>query len=88
MALNIGLYGQPLGSGYGNTQDLFSLEHVMPNLRQYGRALLETQLGLPLLGLTAVVLIPRHGRSVAWLTIAVCASSFRIRRVPFWVRFL
>lgn len=74
VALNTSLYGQPLGSGYGNTQDLFSVEHAMPNLRQYGRALLETQLGLPLLGLAAIVLIPRQGRPVAWLTIAVCAS--------------
>lgn len=74
LVLNTVLYGQPFASGYGSTRDLFSLQNVIPNIRQYGRALVETQLGLPLLGVLAIVLTPRGVRAVVWLALAVSAS--------------
>jgi hypothetical protein len=92
--LNTVLYGQPLASGYGSTGDLFGLQNVLPNLRLYGRALFETQLGLPLLGVVAVVLTPRGGRSVVWLTLAMSGSIVAVyllyRPFPEWwyLRFL
>ena len=94
LVLNMALYGQLLGSGYGSTRDLFSLQNVMPNVRQYGRALFETQLGLPLLGVVAVVLTPRRVRSVVWLALAVSGSIAAVyllyRPFPEWwyLRFL
>ena len=78
LTLNTVLYGQPLASGYGSTRDLFGLQNVMPNIRQYGRALFETQLGMPLLGVLAIVLTSRKVRSVVWLALAVSASVVAI----------
>jgi hypothetical protein len=73
--LNQRLYGHALASGYGNLRDLFSIAHVPANVGHYGSAIVETELGLPLLGIAAVVLIPRSRRAPLWLTLACCAAT-------------
>jgi hypothetical protein len=73
-ALNTALYGHPLQSGYGTTAELFGWPHVLPNIRHYGRAVVETELGVPLCGLAAMVAIARPLRSPAWLAVVVSAS--------------
>jgi hypothetical protein len=78
LALNVALYGHPLQSGYGSTRELFSLRHVSPNLRQYGTALIQTQLGLPLLGIAALAATTRGARSVAALVLLVSASVLAV----------
>lgn len=72
--LNIALYGHPLQSGYGSTRDLFRLDHVPANLRNYGSALVQTQLGLPLVGAAALLTVRRSGRAIVWLTLWMSAS--------------
>jgi uncharacterized membrane protein len=69
--LNFMLYGHPLTVGYGSTGDLFSPRHVAANIGNYGRALFDTQLGLPLLGLVAAFVVQRELRSVVWLVLGV-----------------
>jgi hypothetical protein len=94
VVLNTVLYGHPLQSGYGTASELFGLQYVLPNIRSYGRALVETQLGVPLLGLAAVFAIPREMRSTAWLAVALSASVAAVYLVyrPFdewwYLRFL
>lgn len=73
-ALNTMLYGALLQSGYGRAADLFALANVVPNAAHYGRALLETQLGLPLLGVFAPLILPRPHRAIGWLAVAVSLS--------------
>jgi hypothetical protein len=86
--LNIALYGHALQSGYGSTADLFSLQHMLPNVRQYGRALIETQLGLPLLGLMAIRSVRGPARSAIGLALAISASVVAVyllyRPFPEW----
>ena len=88
LGLNTALYGQPIGSGYGNTDELFNLQYVMPNVQQYGRALLETQLGIPLLGFAAVALVPGRARPLTWLASVISASIAAVyllyRPFPEW----
>jgi hypothetical protein len=92
--LNSMLYGHPLSFGYGRASDLFAIEHVGVNLSNYSRALLQTQLGFPLLGVAAVWLVPRGVRSLAWLatgiTGAVVATYLLYSPFPEWwyLRFL
>ncbi len=78
VALNTALYGQPFSSGYGSPRGLFSLQHVLPNLRHYGAALVQTQAGVPLLGFAAVAAVSRSCRSLAWLTVLVAASTLGV----------
>ena len=92
-ALNSRLYGHPFQSGYGRAADLFSLDNLPLNLQQYGRALLETQLGLPLLGVLAV-LLKKSVRSTVLLALAISVATVGIyllyRPYPEWwyLRFL
>jgi hypothetical protein len=76
--LNIALYGGPLASGYGRPTDLFAVANVAPNATRYARALIETQLGLPLLGFLAPVVLPKETRPVAWLTIGISLSVIAV----------
>jgi hypothetical protein len=93
-ALNATLYGHPLQSGYGAAGELFSPDHVLPNLRNYTSALFETQLGFPMLGVLAIFAVPRDRRHVVWLALAFTASVVAIylfyRPYPEWwyLRFL
>ncbi len=74
LALNNALYGHPLRTGYESARDLFSLDHVWPNLGHYGTALIESQLGFPLLGIAALIVVPAAARSRVWLALGVSAS--------------
>ena len=93
-AFNTALYGHPLQSGYGAAGDLFSPDHVLPNLRNYTSALFETQLGFPILGVLAIFAVPPDRRHVVWLALAFTASVVTIylfyRPYPEWwyLRFL
>jgi hypothetical protein len=73
-ALNAALYGHPLRTGYGAASELFSPAHILPNVQNYWSALTETQLGFPLLGVLAVVVVPRERRRLVWLALAVTGS--------------
>ena len=92
-ALNTRLYGHPLQTGYGRAADLFSVDNLWPNLQHYGRAVFETQLGLPLLGVLAV-LLPKPERSIVWLALGISAATMGVyllyRPYPEWwyLRFL
>lgn len=72
--LNAVLYGHPLLSGYGSTADLFSARHAAVNVHNYGSALLETQLGFPLIGVLAIAVAPAHLRRVVSLALGLTAS--------------
>lgn len=74
VAANVVLYGHPLQTGYGSAADLFSVAHVLPNIQNYGRALWQTQLGFPLLGVLAIFFVPASHRRLVWFTLAVTAS--------------
>lgn len=78
LALNTALYGQPLSSGYGSPRGLFSLQHLLPNLRNYGAAIVDTQAGVPLAGFAAVLAVSRACRPQAWLTVLVAASMIGV----------
>ncbi len=92
-ALNTRLYGHPFQSGYGRAADLFSVDNLWPNLQHYGRAVFETQLGLPLLGVLAV-LLPKPERAIVWLALGISAATVGVyllyRPYPEWwyLRFL
>ena len=94
LGLNNALYGHPLQSGYGNASDLFSLRHVPLNLRHYGSAVMQTELGLPLLGVVALATVARPARPVVWLAVLVAAAIVAVYLVyqpfPEWwyLRFL
>jgi hypothetical protein len=85
--LNTRLYGHLFQSGYGRAADLFSVGNLVPNLQNYGRALFETQFGLPLLGILAVSL-PRVVRPTVWLALGVSAATIAVyllyRPYPEW----
>jgi hypothetical protein len=92
--LNAALYGHPLQSGYGSVGELFSPAHVTTNVENYGRALIETQLGWPLIGVAALLVAPRERRRHVGLGLALVAAIAAVylvyRPLPEWwyLRFL
>jgi hypothetical protein len=76
--LNTALYGQPLQSGYGSVGDLFAVAHVWPNVRNYGSALIQTQMGFPILGFVALLFVPRAVRAQAWLALWVSLTVIAV----------
>jgi hypothetical protein len=94
LALNHALYGHPMQSGYGPAGDLFSVTHVVPNIATYAATLLGTQLGLPFIGVLALLVAPTAARPHAWLIAGVCAAVVSVYLLyrPFdewwYVRFL
>ena len=92
--LNALLYGHPLRTGYGDVEGLFAAAHLGPNLKNYGSALLATQLAFPLLGCVAPFVVPRHQRRLAALALAVAVTIIVVylfyRSLPEWwyLRFL
>lgn len=91
-ALNHQLYGHLLSTGYGDPRTLFSVEHAATNLRQYGTAILETQLGIPFLGVLALAIPRRRGIVMLALAVAAGVTSVYLFYQPFpewwYLRFL
>jgi hypothetical protein len=61
--LNAVRYGSPLASGYGSTDVLFSMAHVVPNLRRYPWWLVETHTPFMALALLAPLWMRRDARA-------------------------
>jgi hypothetical protein len=73
--INQALFGSPLASGYGATEQLFSAANVLTNIHRYGAWLAETQTPLVFAGLIALIvpasrLWPAPG---AWRLLAAMA---------------
>lgn len=92
--LNVGLYGSPLRSGYGDLGVLFAAAHLPENLRRYGATWIATSTPLVLLGLTAPFVLARTARPRAWALIVVAGALSIVylayRPFPEWwyLRFL
>jgi hypothetical protein len=92
--LNWTLYGHPARLGYGSAADLFSASYVPTNVAHYGRALFETQTPFLALALASPFVVRREARGVAWLGLAMAATTAGIYLLyrPFeewwYVRFL
>ena len=63
--LNAQLYGSAIASGYGDATQLFSTAHIQDNLTHFGRALLQTQYLVPLLGVLAPVMFAGDKRRLS-----------------------
>jgi Dolichyl-phosphate-mannose-protein mannosyltransferase len=69
--INRQLYGSALESGYGSTEELFSLEYLSTNLSSYPRWLVETETPIILFALAA----PWFLRTpLSWLFVAITAT--------------
>ena len=92
--LNQRLYGSAIGSGYGDAAQLFSVSHINQNLSNFGRAFLDTQYLVPLLGLVAPVVFTDDKRRMAIVLLlaaaVVAAIYFLYQPYPEWwyLRFL
>lgn len=88
VALNTWLYGHPFGSGYGAPTDLFAWSHLPANLENYGRSLLLTQLGFPLVGLGAIAVAGGSQRPIVGLSTAMALAIIGVyllyRPLPEW----
>jgi hypothetical protein len=76
IVLNAVRYGSPLASGYGDTDVLFSVAHVVPNLSRYPRWLLDTH--TPLIALAAIAPVlawPAPSRRVVLVATASAALT-------------
>lgn len=71
--LNGQLYGSALASGYGDATRLFSTAHIQDNLTNFGRALLQTQYLVPLLGVIAPVIFAGDKRKLAVVLLIAAA---------------
>lgn len=70
-------YGSALASGYGPFSDLFSLDHVAPNLARYPRWLVEAHSPFIILWLIAPLWIVRAAprvRALAWICWTFCVA--------------
>jgi hypothetical protein len=65
-------YGSPLSSGYGSLAALFSVEHVVPNLRRYGQWLWQTETPAVIVAGLAPWLLPG---ALVWLLVAMFAVN-------------
>src|SRR5688500_16655494 len=92
--LNQRLYGSVIGSGYGDAAQLFSIRHINQNLSNFGRAFLDTQYLVPLLGLVAPVVFTDDKRRIAIVLLlaaaVVAVIYFLYQPYPEWwhLRFL
>ena len=71
--LNQQLYGSVIGSGYGDAAQLFSISHIHQNLSNFGRAFLDTQYLVPLLGLVAPLVFMEDKRRIAIVLLLAAA---------------
>lgn len=76
--LNDALYGGALASGYGDATHLFGTAHIQDNLTNFGRALLETQYLIPLLGVTAPIVFAGDKRKLSLLVLVAAALVIAI----------
>jgi hypothetical protein len=72
-AMNAGLYGSPLVSGYGSLSDNFALDRLGANLARYPRWLLESQTPFVCLAIAAPWVL-RRGARAGWLLLAFSAA--------------
>ncbi|HJU42297.1 MAG TPA: glycosyltransferase family 39 protein [Vicinamibacterales bacterium] len=92
--LNQQLYGSVVASGYGDASQLFSVGHINQNLSNFGRALLDTQYLVPLLGLAAPFVFTGSERRISIVVllgvVVVCVIYFLYQPYPEWwyLRFL
>ena len=92
--LNQQLYGSVIGSGYGDAAQLFGTGHIGQNLSNFGRAFLDTQYLVPLLGLAAPVIFAGEHRRIAIVlvlgAVVVALIYFLYQPYPEWwyLRFL
>ena len=92
--LNHVLYGNVIGSGYGDAGRLFSLSNVGVNAANYGKAFYQTQTIFPMLALAAPFVLAGEARRLAlWLLVVagvVKAIYFLYTPFPEWwyLRFL
>jgi hypothetical protein len=94
LACNAALYGGVLASGYGSAAAFFSSANIPLNLSRYGRSLLETQFGWPLLGTLAPLAVAGPRRSSTWLvlisalTVITCYLPYTSYPEWWYLRFL
>ncbi|MEO7133020.1 MAG: hypothetical protein ABI024_02260 [Vicinamibacterales bacterium] len=92
--LNHALYGSVIGSGYGDTADLFSAHYFNDNLSNYSRALFQTQHIVPAVALLAPLVFDDVRRKGALLLLGFAAVEMTIylfyKPFPEWwyLRFL
>jgi len=92
--LNRELYGSSFASGYGDATRLFSPAHIQDNLTNFGRALLQTQYLVPLLGIMAPIIFAGDQRKLAVVVliaaVVVAAIYLLYQPYPEWwyLRFL
>jgi hypothetical protein len=92
--LNSALYGNPVSSGYGDPNQLFSVSFVPDNLGNYGRAIYDTQNLFPVLALPAPFVLAGAARRAAVLALVIaltiCGLYVVYRPFPEWwyLRFL
>jgi hypothetical protein len=71
--LNQQLYGSMIASGYGNATQLFAAGNIRQNVFNFGRAFLETQYLVPLLGVAAPLVFADLERRFAILLLGAVA---------------
>jgi hypothetical protein len=92
--LNQQLYGSLIGTGYGDAAQLFAAGNVAQNLSNFGRAFLDTQYLVPLLGLTAPFVFTDEKRRISIVLLigaaVVALIYFLYHPYPEWwyLRFL
>lgn len=69
LGLNQALYGSVIGSGYGDAARLFSAANIDDNLANFGRALLQTQYLVPLIGFAAPTVFTGMARRLSLLLV-------------------
>ncbi len=76
--LNDALYGSALATGYGDATRLFSTAHIQDNLTNFGRALLQTQYLVPLLGVMAPIIFAGDKRKLSLVVLIAAAGVIAI----------
>lgn len=94
MWLNYEMYGGAITTGYGDASQLFHIANIPQNLSNFGRAFVETQFLVPLIGLIAPIVFRQEQRRIAAVTLLGAAAGAAIYLVyqpyPEWwyLRFL
>jgi len=92
LALQWMAHGSPLRTGYGDPDVLFSIDHVIPDLRRYVQWLYEAH--GPVLGLALIAPLVAHGEradaarapatglGLRWVVALLCVQSCHARLLP------